>query len=295
MALLGLVSYEVAVVLTLVAVISYLFLSGYKAVVLTDVIQGVVMLILLVVVSFGFFQQSAISYDAILAAREIDLVLVTMFLVFGAATAFAAPDRYQLTFAGKDVQSLKTGFMASFFPVMISSFVLLIIGSGMFIVNPSLDTNVVFSEAITNFVLPGLVPFALLMFFAGIMSSADTQLYVLASHVQKMRNKELTRRSMRWLLIVFGLITFAVVMQFRNIVELTIFAASLQVAVSFAMIYLVAGGSSKLTFFGMSIGGVIGVVAGAALLGISPTIAGLALLGNILGWLVSIGVKRFLA
>lgn len=295
MASFGVLSYEYAIILTLGAVISYLLLSGYKAVILTDVVQGVVMLVLLVVVGLGFWNSNAIPFEAVVATREIDVLLVAIFLVFGAATSFASPDRYQLTFAGKDTSALQTGFLGAFVPVIFTSLVLLMIGASMYAINASLDTNVVFAEAITQFVAPGLVPFALVMFFAGIMSSADTNLYVLASHVEKMRGVKLTRYALRWLLAIFGLITIIIVMIFRDVVELTIVAASFQVAVSFGMIYLVAGGDSKLTFLSMVYGGIIGVVVGILAFGVSPNIAALALIGNLVGWVISLIAKRILA
>ena len=288
----GLISYELAVFLTFLVVIGYVLISGYKAVVITDIVQGIIMLGLLVLVVYGFLNVSEMPMTVALEARPIDILTILMFTIFGAATTFASPDRYQLSYAGSDEKSLKVGFTAAFIPVLLTALILMVIGSVMYVISPGLDGALVFPDAMTKFLTPSLVPFALVMFFAGLMSSADTGIYVLASHIQSIYSKVLTRDVIRKLVIVIGVLGFVVAFLFRDVVDLTILAAGIQTAMAFPMIYLVAGGKNNVRFVATVYGGLLGVVAGVVYFGLDPKAAAFVLGGNLIGALIPMSVLR---
>ena len=279
----NLVSYEFAVFLTFIITIGYVLMSGYKAVVLTDVLQGIIMMVLLAVVAWSFVDSTEMSLQDAAGSRSIDMLTVIMFAVFGAAATFASPDRYQLSYAGKNIKAITKGFMAAAVPVFLTAVFLLLIGTLMYEIDPTLNSSAVFPKALTEFLPAAIAPFALVMFFAALMSSVDTNLYVLASHLKTKATEKLTKSVTRKRIVVIGFGSALAALMFRDVVDLTIFVAGVQTAIAFPMIYLVAGGRSKVRFLYTIYGGLLGIFAGLYVYGLDPRAAALVLVGNVLG------------
>ncbi|MCA9335069.1 hypothetical protein KC953_02910, partial [Candidatus Saccharibacteria bacterium] len=160
----GYVTYEQAVVLTLLVVTGYVLLAGFKAVILTDVLQGTIMLGLLLAIVYSFVGQSTYSFAEIAESRPIDALTVAMFGIFGLIATFAAPDRYQLSYAGKSKITLQWVFAAAAVPVFLSAIALVGIGTVMYLVNPGLEGAEVFPTAMTQVLSPEFASLAIVMF-----------------------------------------------------------------------------------------------------------------------------------
>lgn len=268
----GLLSYPWAVILTSAVVLGYLWLAGYRAVILTDVVQSMILLILMLIVTFGIIGQGQFSF-ASLGAGSVGLTDAIGFFLFGVLATFSYSDRYQLAYAAKDESSLKHGMGLAVIPILIVASLLLIIGVFMADHAPGIDTGLVFTEALKNFLSPELVPIAIVLFFAGVMSSADTNIYAISSHYALSVGNgdyiQILRRAMLGLTGSVAIIALA----FSDIVDVSILAGAVSLTLSWAMIYLLAGGTSSSRFLGSVVGAVAGLVLGIVFIGLDPALA----------------------
>ena len=157
------------------------------------------------------------------------------------------------------------------------------IGMFMFLQNPNLDSGLVFLEALATHLPAGLLPVGVVLFFAGLMSSADTNVYAIASHYVLSRKSEKPVYDIRITTFVLGILSIVIGYFFRDIVDLTIVVGGVSLVLSVAMLYLIAGGSNVFRYIGSVTGGVIGFIAGLLVFGIQPIAAITVLAGSLLG------------
>ena len=282
----GLLSYSTAVIVTVLVVLSYIVLAGFKAVIITDVLQSVIILALLFLVTFGIIGSTSISELLSADTGSVDIGIAVSFFLFGLLAIFSYSNMYQLCYAGKNSRKVKHGLGLAVVPVAITAFFLLLIGLFMASNVGGLDSGLVFTEALKNFLPASLLPLAVVLFFAGIMSSADTNIYAISSHyVLSKRKTYFPVGSIRMAIIVLMAITLVISLIFTDIVDISILAGGLSLTLSFAMMYLFFGGNNSKRFAGSAIGGVIGLILGVSLLGVEPTAAITVIIGGALGLL----------
>jgi Na+/proline symporter len=280
----GLLSYELAVLLTVLVVLVYIFLAGFRAVLLTDVIQAIIILILLLIVTFSVVGSGNLSSIIGSQTGSLDLGTAFAFFIFGLLAVFSYSNMFQLCYAAKDKKKLKHGIGLAVIPILLASFLLLLIGLFVASKNTGLDSGLVFTEALKTFLSPKLLPFAVVLFFAGIMSSADTNIYAISSHfsIEKKGDK---KRNIRKSALGLILITFIISLLFRNIVDVSIIAGAVSVLLSFPIIYLLLKGKNHKKFIASTTAGLIGLIFGIIIFGIEPIIAVIVIPFSALGLL----------
>lgn len=97
------------------------------------------------------------------------------------------------------------------------------------------------------------------------MSSADTHMYAIASHINIGRKKDAIEniRVNICILVIFLLFLGAL---FRDIIDVSLIAAGCTLFLSFPIIYLIAGGKNVARFFGSFLGAIVGFVVGLLVL-----------------------------
>jgi len=268
----GFLSYNMAVIITSLVILGYLLMAGYKAVILTDIVQSIVIFILLVIVTFGIVGSENISNILSVNTGNPDIGVIIGFLLFGILSVFSYSDRYQLAYAADNERGLKHGLGLAIIPVLLVGTLLLLIGMFMAQRTTGLDTGLVFTEALKQFLSPRILPFAIVLFFAGIMSSADTNVYAISSHyvlARNHRNIKSVRRSIIWLMAIVSLI--AVI--FPDVVRVSILAGAVSLTLSFAMVYILYGGRNPYRFIGSALSALIALVASIIFLGLEPVTA----------------------
>lgn len=290
----GLLSYEVAVLATVLVILIYIFLAGFKAVIITDVIQSIIILALLFIVTFSIAGTTSFPELFNIDSKILDPTITIAFFLFGLIAIFSYSNMYQLCYAAKNRKTLTRGLSFAIIPVMIVCFFLLIIGLFMAKHSPGLDSTLIFTEALKTFLPASLLPLGIVLFFAGIMSSADTNIYAISSHhVMSKRNTQLSPiKSIRQTTIILMIITTIIALIFRDIVDVSIFAGGISLTLSFPMIYLFLGGKNKKRFIGSTIGGLTGLILGIIIFGIEPATALPTLLLGLLGLLWNFSFKR---
>ncbi|WKZ26517.1 MAG: hypothetical protein QY304_00220 [Candidatus Paceibacterota bacterium] len=283
-----LLSYNLAVAVTSVVVLGYLLLAGFRAVILTDVIQSAVIFILMTVITFGIIQNSSFSELHFSSASELDLGVAFGFFLFGVLSVFSYSDRYQLSYAAQDERGLKNGLGLAILPIGIIAYFLFLIGVFMANQVPGLDSGLVFTEALKQFLNPKLVPLAIVLFFAGIMSSADTNIYAISSHyaLSKPKSKNYAK-DVRWAMVglTAGLTVLAII--FPYVVKVSLVAGAISLLLSWPMIYVISGGRNPNRFIGSIITSTLGLIGALVFLGLEPTAAIVIILFGPIGLLYS--------
>jgi len=277
-------SYEMALLITTGVVMTYVLVSGYKAVIITDIIQALIIIVFLIIIVYGIMDIPDLG-DVIhnSTPRKVTIGSVLGLTLYGGLSVFGMADRYQLCYSAKDEKSLKFGMGIAIIPVLFIAFILLLIGLYVYQQNPSLDADTVFVYAMKHFLNLSWLPLLLVLFFAGLMSTADTSIFAVASHsVFNVKEKNKVK-SLRYATILTVIGAFILAYFWRNIVEITIVGAALRMTLSVAMIYVIKGNKNSSRFIASALGGVSGLVIGVLAFGPKPTIAITVLIGSLLG------------
>lgn len=278
----GLLSYSSAVIITSGVILAYIIIAGYKAVLITDVVQSVVILVLVAVTAFAIVNPGSLSQVINTKTSSLDVGVGISFLIFGLLSVFSYSDRFQLAYAAKTTKALKTGLAFSIIPILIVAGFLLLIGLFMAGNSPGLESNFVFTEALRSFLSPDLLPLAMVLFFAGIMSSADTNVYAIASHYALNIKGNSVLNVKRGTVFVLLLVSVLALL-FPDVVDVSIFAGALSLSLSLPILYILFGGKNGKKFFYSALGSIVGLVLGIIFLGIEPTITITTLLGGFVG------------
>jgi len=247
-------------------------MAGHKAVILTDIVQSFVIFFLLIIITFSIVGSDNFGEILSFQGASVDIGVFIGFFLFGILSVFSYSDRYQLAYAAKNERNLRHGLGLAIIPIAIAGFFLLLIGMFMASNSPGLDSGLIFTEALRNFLPASLLPLAIVLFFAGVMSSADTNIYAISSHYAMHRKGEKiskVRAGTIWLTII----TSIVAILFPNVVDVSILAGGISLTLSFGMVYLIAGGRKASRFVISSFFALIAVIIGILIFGIEPILA----------------------
>jgi len=92
----GFLSYGVAVAVTSLVVLTYILLAGFKAVILTDFIQSIIIISLLIVVTFSIIGSASIPELLSIGPGNVDIGTAVGFFLFGVLAIFSYSNMYQL-------------------------------------------------------------------------------------------------------------------------------------------------------------------------------------------------------
>ena len=280
----GVFTYEIALLITAIVVMVYVSFSGFKAVIVTDIFQGIIIILFLCILIYGMFDIR--DFSTILSSNTGDnptIGSIIGLVLYGGLSVFGLADRYQLCYASKNEKSLKRGLGLAIIPVLSIAFLLLLIGLYAYVKNSGLDADTVFVYAMQNFTAPSWLPLLLVLFFAGLMSTADTSIFAVASHIVSNTNKNQKVKSLRYATAITVIVAYAVALFWRSIVDITIVGAALRMTLSIAMIYVILQKENSGRFIASAIGGLLGLIIGILVFGPAPTIAITVLLGALLG------------
>ena len=284
---LGILSYEGALLTTSSVILIYILLSGYKAVIITDLIQALIVLGLFGVILFYLLQINNLTTIVSENTGSIEIGTAIGLFIYGIFSLFSLPDRYQLTFSAKDADEAKKGMALAIIPITIMILLLLLIGLYVHSLNPNLDPDLVFIKFFFEYLPESFISIGVILFLAGLMSSADTGVYNITSYIAFLKNKNGDKvKQIRILTICLILLITIIAYFVRDIIGVTIFAAGVTLIPSIAMIYIISWGKNSKRFSAMVIGGVAGLIFGISLFGLTPSIALFPIIFALFGFLV---------
>jgi len=225
-------SYETALFFSSVVITIYLVAGGFKSVIKTDIFQYIVLFVLFVFLGFILTGEKKMTAIEMLDMSAMNPVMTVAFMAFGIFIIFQSSEYWQRVYAAKNSSIVKRGFIGAAILTIITGFVITLIGLSAHLNLPHIEAKDAFAEGLGLLMPSKFLGAGLILIFAAIMSSADTQIFVLASSVSidflgKFSKKNLTRHQLmkrtRIFIIVFALVGFLLAYNFRDLVAVIIF------------------------------------------------------------------------
>ena len=227
-------SYETALLFSSLIISIYLFAGGFRSVIKTDIFQYIVLVVILVILVFvltGEDSQHEIV-RSLVDFSDASPVMTVAFLAFGIFIVFQSSEYWQRVYAAKSERVVVKGLRGSALLTLITGLVICLVGLAAHVHVPGIEPKEAFAAGLTVLVPGKYIVAGLILIFAAIMSSADTQIFVLSSSAaidffgelnhSKHDNKRLMHRT-RLFIVLFSLAGFAFAYNFRDLVAVFIF------------------------------------------------------------------------
>jgi len=238
------ISFELAALAMLGAILLYTIIGGFRNVIRTDYIQWVAIAVVFLLF-FANFSTNLKSVEAVqwdFFSAPVDLLVA--FFIIGLAYPFSAMEVWQRMFAlekSKKIVAAMTRFGIMYFLFgVVLCLIMMIIRTFDATLNP--DFAIV--EGIVRFFPATFVALGTVAFFAAIMSSLDSYLFVANATVvhdfldpQKRLSPEVIEKKMRWTLLGLGILTLCIGFVWRDIVDIALYFSGITIVVSMLVFF----------------------------------------------------------
>ncbi len=176
-------SYVSVILITGLVVLVYLFLGGYKAVISTDMFQSLLMILILIAIVFVIpFENFSLSQ---LNLFSLDIFSIIIFLIMGMATVLASADLWQRVFSAKNSRVAKKSSYLTAVLFVLFGFAVTLIGISAFNSFPSANPDSALYLGVFNLVPEAFLGFSIILILSIIMSTIDTESFLLSSIILK--------------------------------------------------------------------------------------------------------------
>ncbi len=292
------ISYHFSVIIVGLIILLYLLAGGFDAVVKTDVIQTIGIFLLFVLMMYLLLTTDTKPQLAFADLFTIPVFKIVSFFLAGFFIPMASPELWQRVYAIKDHKHFKRSLFYSSVFYFIIGFILLLIGliirADIPGINPETSLIVGFSR-----LLPvGLAGLSVVIIYSSVSSSADTYMFTTASSVTQdflektgLTQKGNLRATMRYSMVVLMILSIAMALLLKDIIDTTFFFVSLTMSLGFLM--LVIWVYPKINRFSVNLSiafCLVGVIIPAIFIGISEDLViyaiGLCVVGLLLGIII---------
>lgn len=225
-------SYEMSLFLSSIVITIYLFAGGFKSVIKTDIFQYIVLFVLFIFLGFILVSEQRSFAVEMMDFTRMDTGMTIAFIAFGIFIIFQSAEYWQRVYAAKGDHVIRRGLTGAAILTVVTGIAITIIGLAAHHTLPGIMARNAFAEGL-NLLLPEqYVGAGLVLIFAAIMSSADTQIFVLSSSVSVdwmekfSKNKQEPHKVMRWtrwMIVAFSALGFAFAWFLRDLVAVIIF------------------------------------------------------------------------
>jgi Na+/proline symporter len=238
------ISFELAALIMLGAILLYTIIGGFRNVVRTDYIQWIAIAVVFLLF-FANFSNNLMSVEAVqwdFFSAPADLIIA--FFLVGLVYPFSAMEVWQRMFAlekSKKIVAAMTrfGIMYFLFGVVLCLIIMIIRTF-----DATLDPDFAIVEGIVRFFPATFVALGTVAFFAAIMSSLDSYLFVTNATVvhdffdpQKKLSPEVIEKKMRWTLLILGILTLCIGFVWRNIVDIAVYFSGITIVISMLVFF----------------------------------------------------------
>lgn len=231
------IDYRISTMIICAVIIIYIVLGGFKSVVTTDVFQFIALGVILVVIclSIGKKPELPLSHLNPFNAGPVNIIA---FLLLGLATPFATQDYWQKVYAMKDKKTVKRSFIISGILVLILSLFLTYIGLLARSSFQNIDPDMAFMYSMLRLAPPFLKGFIGISFFAAILSTSDTFLFLLSVNVTNdlmdMKSDNFNKKMLytRIVVVLIGISALCLALFLPRIVDMAIIFKSIGLVVS---------------------------------------------------------------
>ncbi|MCD4705035.1 NUDIX domain-containing protein [bacterium] len=281
-------------------VLIYVLIGGFKAVVRTDFIQYIIIIILLALLTFVLFNGSLIPASE-WNFFKMDISLIIGFFVVGILYPFASPDLWQRVYASKDKKTFKKGTLLAAVIYAGFAFLLGLVALTIKVKFPEIDPDLALIHGF-NYLLPkGILGLSVVLLFAAIMSTLDTDIFTGASIIVQDFydwDKARTVKNMKKVIIILGLAGTLIAILIQDLVLSTYIFVSFMIVLAIVIMATWIKKSIKpiTLIFGLALGtiSIIGLLIYYFFLsdGVQPTIVVLGILFTIIGLIIGMLVSK---
>jgi solute:Na+ symporter, SSS family len=272
-------------------VLVYTLMGGFKAVVRTDFIQYIIIIILLALLTFILFKGFLIPASEWDFFR-MDISLVIGFFIVGILYPYAMPDLWQRVYASRDKKTLKRGIIWAAIVYALFAFLLGLIALTVKVNFPEIDPDLALIHGFGYLLPPGLLGLAVVLLFAAIMSTIDTNIFTGASIIIQdfyTWDKVRTVKAMKKVVIILGVVSTLIAILIQDLVLSTYIFISFMIVL--AVVVIATWIKKKIKPITLLFGLIIGMVSVMGLLiyyffwsdGIQPTIVALGIVFTLIG------------
>lgn len=219
-------SYESALLLSSVILAVYLTAGGFQSVIRTDVFQYLILMVILVVMARMMIVDDQQFVGRLTDFSSADPAMLIAFLAFGVLIVFQSAEYWQRVYAAKNMKVVINGFRWSAVFTLLTGLVITVIALTAHDLAPGIQPSEAFGSGLKLILPASIIAMSLVMVFAAIMSSADTQIFVVSTAIsldligksKKLSDKQLQRTTK---VVVLVLIAMASTLAYwvRDIVE----------------------------------------------------------------------------
>jgi SSS family solute:Na+ symporter len=163
----------------------YISVGGLKTEILTDVFQGVLMII---IVALAFMVDTSSITTGTVTSMLSDMTALKAALSLGAVqllTFLVQPEMWQRVAAARDLENLKKGMIAGWGLLLIVIVPVIAIGMAVNASGIASPGNNLFMDVLNHAAPSWYLPFLLVALFAAFMSTLDSSLFAVASQLGK--------------------------------------------------------------------------------------------------------------
>lgn len=285
--------FWLSAIIMVAVVLLYLMLSGYKAVVKTDVLQYFAIVFMIFVLASLLFNGQLIPASE-WNLFSADLVTMIGFFLVGILAPFASPDLWQRVYSAKSKKEVKAGLLWSIIPYAFVAFLLSLVALTVKVMFPGIDPDLALIHGFASLLPSGILGLSVVLLFGAIMSTIDTYIYTASSALVqdffKLNKKQTVGyiKKVIFILSLLGLVTAIVVQSI--IIGTFIFVALVMVLAAPVILTWIKRDVKQTTLlFGFAIGLLLSIAFMVFNLikgSIEPTIIVVALGSTILGLVI---------
>ena len=205
-------SFWLSSLIMVLIILCYLLLSGYKAVVATDILQYFAIMFIMVLLSFLLFNGSLIPFSE-WNLFSADIFSILGFFIVGILIPFASPDLWQRVYSARGKKELKKALIWSAVIYGVVAFLLTLIALTVKSIFPLIDPDTALIYGFANLLPAGLVGLSVVLLFSAMMSSIDTYIFTASSAIIQdffSFSKEKTIKYMKVVIFLLSIFAFLV-------------------------------------------------------------------------------------
>jgi Na+/proline symporter len=176
-------SYETGLLISSCIIATYLLAGGFRSVIRTDIFQYLVMVVMMVLLCVVMMDDRRTFVMNLVDFSRMDTGMTIAFTTFGILIIFQSAEYWQRVYGARSNRVVKSGLIGSAIFTVLTGIAITMVGLAAHIHLQGIDAKDAFAEGLTLLMPDKLLGAALILIFAAIMSSADTQIFVLASSV----------------------------------------------------------------------------------------------------------------
>jgi Na+/proline symporter len=176
-------SYETGLLISSCIIATYLLAGGFRSVIRTDIFQYMVMVVMLVLIGVVVMGDRRSFVMELADFSRMNIGMTIAFAAFGVLIIFQSAEYWQRVYGAKSNRVVKSGLIGSAVFTVLTGIGITMVGLSAHVHLQGIEAKDAFAEGLTLLMPDKMLGAALILIFAAIMSSADTQIFVLASSV----------------------------------------------------------------------------------------------------------------